>query len=339
MAVLIVDDQQDVRESLKYLLEAQGYADVRLAASGQQALDFLISGSTPDGVPADVVLTDVVMPGLSGIEVCRQIKSNPLLHDIPVLVMTGRSDEALLQQAFAAGAHDFIPKPVGPNELAARVRSALNLKHELDQRRDHERELEALTDRLKRLNDELHRLAILDELTGVPNRRFFNHLIRKEWGRAARDGTPLSLLLIDIDLFKGYNDRYGHPAGDGCLARVAGTVNRLTRRPGDAVARYGGEEFAVLLANTDTDGAAVVAETLRVAVERLGVEYAGSPHRVVTISLGVATAIPDRRTSPERLIIAADYALYDAKRAGRNRVSVAGMSGLHPEHDEVNDQA
>ena len=339
MAVLIVDDQRDVRESLKYLLEAQGYPDVRLAASGQQALDFLTSGSTHTGVPADVVLTDVVMPGLSGIEVCRQIKANPLLHDIPVLVMTGRSDEALLQQAFAAGAHDFIPKPVGPNELAARVRSALDLKRELDQRRAHERELEALTDRLKRLNDELQRLAVVDELTGVPNRRYFNQLIRKEWGRAARDGTPLSLLLIDIDLFKGYNDRYGHPAGDGCLARVAGRVNRLTRRPGDAVARYGGEEFAVLLANTNADGAAVVAEILRAAIEQLGVEHAGSPHRVVTISLGAATATPDRRSSPERLLGAADRALYDAKRAGRNRVAVANMSEPCTERSEVNDQA
>jgi diguanylate cyclase (GGDEF)-like protein len=323
LAVLIVDDQKDTRESLKFLLEAQGYSDVRLAASGREALDFLSPGGPVAAIPVDVVLTDVIMPGLSGIEVCRQIKASPRLHDIPVLVMTGRTDEALLAQAFAAGAHDFIPKPVGPNELLARVRAAINLKRELDHRRAHERELVELTARLKRLNDELQRLAILDDLTGIPNRRFFNLLVRKEWGRAAREAVPLSLILIDVDVFKAYNDRYGHPAGDACLARVAGALHRLTRRPGDAIARYGGEEFAVLLANTAADGAAVVAEKLRAAVEGLGLEHAGSAYRVVTISLGVAAAIPDRRTSPDRLMGAADRALYEAKSAGRNRIEIA----------------
>lgn len=323
MAILIVDDQRDMRESLKFLLEAQGHSDVRLAANGRDALDLLTLDGSVAGVPVDVMVIDVVMPGLSGIEVCRQIKADPRLHDIPVLVMTGRSDESLLQQAFAAGAHDFLPKPVSPNELTARVRAAIRLKQELDHRRAHERELVDMTDRLKRLNDQLKRLAILDDLTGIPNRRFFNQLVRKEWGRAAREETPLSLVLIDVDVFKAYNDRYGHPAGDACLARVAGALNRVTRRPGDAIARYGGEEFAVLLANTATDGAAVVAEKLRIAVEGLGLEHTGSAHRVVTISLGIATAIPDRRGSPDRLMGAADRALYEAKAGGRNRIGVA----------------
>jgi diguanylate cyclase (GGDEF)-like protein len=319
LAVLIVDDQRDMRESLKFLLESQGHSDVRLAANGREALDLLRLDEPAAGVGVDVVVIDVVMPGLSGIEVCRHIKADPRLHDIPVLVMTGRTDESLLEQAFAAGAHDFLPKPVSPNELAARVRAAIQLKQELDQRRAHERELVEMTDRLKRLNDQLKRLAVLDDLTGVPNRRFFNQLVRKEWGRAAREEAPLSLVLIDVDVFKAYNDRYGHPAGDACLARVAGALNRVTRRPGDAIARYGGEEFAVLLANTAAEGAAVVAETLRGAVESLGLEHAGSAHRVVTISLGVATAMADRRGSPDRLMAAADRALYEAKATGATR--------------------
>ena len=116
------------------------------------------------------------------------------------------------------------------------MRSAINLKRELEQRRTHECELTELNQRLRRLNDELHRLAIVDDLTGIPNRRFFNGLVRKEWGRAAREEIPVGLILIDVDVFKSYNDRYGHPAGDACLARVAGALSRLTRRPGDAVA-------------------------------------------------------------------------------------------------------
>jgi diguanylate cyclase (GGDEF)-like protein len=324
LAILIVDDQRDMRESLKVLLEAQGYKDVRLAASGRQALDLLAPGGPVATVPVDVVITDVVMPGLSGIEVCRQIKANAQLRDIPVLVITGRSDEALLDAAFAAGAHDFLPKPVGPKELLARVRSAVNLKRELDQRREHERELTELNHRLRRMNDELQRIAILDELTGVPNRRHFNSLVRKEWARAAREAIPVGLVLIDVDLFKNYNDLYGHPAGDTCLARVAGALGGVASRPADALARYGGEEFAVLLAHTSAGGAAIVAERLRVAVESLDLEHAGSNYGRVTISLGVAASVPDRRSSPDRLMGAADRALYQAKAAGRNRVHVAG---------------
>jgi diguanylate cyclase (GGDEF)-like protein len=165
-------------------------------------------------------------------------------------------------------------------------------------------------------------VAILDELTAVPNRRFFNLLLRQEWARAAREAHPLSILLIDVDLFKGYNDRYGHPAGDACLARIAGALNTLARRPGDAVARYGGEEFVALLAHTADKGAAIVGETLRAAVEGLNLEHAGSPFGQVTISVGVGSTVPDRGSTPERLLAAADHALYEAKSTGRNRVAV-----------------
>jgi diguanylate cyclase (GGDEF)-like protein len=323
VAILVVDDQRDMCESLQVLLRSHGYPDVRTAICGRQALDFLTGGANGlAGCPVDLVITDVRMPGLSGIEVCQQIKAAPHLRDIPVLIVTGRADEAVLERAFDAGAHDFIPKPANPTELLARVRSALNLKRELDQRKARERELVEVTDRLRRLNDELRRVAILDELTAVPNRRFFNLLLRQEWARAAREVHPLSLLLIDVDVFKGYNDRYGHPAGDACLARIAGTLNTLTRRPGDAVARYGGEEFVALLAHTAAKGAAAVAETLRAAVEDLNIEHGGSPVGKVTISVGVGSAVPNRNSTPDRLLTAADHALYEAKATGRNRVVV-----------------
>ena len=316
MAILVIDDQRDMRDSLQVLLRGHGYPDVRTAASGRQALDLLALD------PAfDVIVTDVHMPGLNGIDVCRQIKADPRLRDIPVLILTGMAEESVLQRAFAAGAHDFIPKTAHPPELLARVRSALNLKRELDQRKARERELVEVTDRLKRLNDELRRLAILDELTQIPNRRFFNLLLRQEWARAARDAQPLAVLLADVDVFKGYNDRYGHPAGDVCLARVAAALHGVVRRPGDAVARFGGEEFAVLLAQTPAEGALVVAENLRAAVAALDLEHAGSAHGRVTISLGVAATVPDHTMGAERLLAAADQALYEAKAGGRNRAA------------------
>src|SRR6185437_2913636 len=141
----------------------------------------------------------------------------------------------------------YITKPFSVNELLARMRSAANLKRQFDQRRQREEELLQVTQQLKRLNEELQRLSILDELTGIPNRRFFNILLTQEWGRSARIVVPLSMMLIDIDFFKNYNDFYGHPQGDRCLQKVAATLNSLVHRPGDCVARYGGEEFVVLL--------------------------------------------------------------------------------------------
>jgi diguanylate cyclase (GGDEF)-like protein len=307
-----------MRDSIRLLLQAQGHGDVRTAASGREALELLAMADA--GI--EVVLTDVHMPGLDGIELCRRIKADQRLRDVPVLILTGMADDGVLERAFAAGAHDFIPKPGNPPELLARLRSAVKLKRELDRRKARERDLVDVTDRLKRLNDELRRLAVLDELTQVPNRRFFNMLLRQEWARAAREVHPLALVLVDVDLFKNYNDRYGHPAGDACLARVAAGLQGVVRRPGDAVARFGGEEFVILLAHTAAPGAAIVAENLRAAVEEQNLEHAGSPFGRVTISLGVASAIPDRSTAPERLLAAADQSLYDAKAAGRNRAAM-----------------
>ena len=142
----------------------------------------------------------------------------------------------------------------------------MNLKRELDQRMAREQELLCVTRRLERANDKLRRLSMLDELTGVPNRRYFNLMLTREWGRASREDLPLALVILDVDWFKSYNDRYGHPAGDACLIQIATALASLIRRPGDLAARYGGEEFVILLANTTSDGAAIVAETVRAGV-------------------------------------------------------------------------
>jgi diguanylate cyclase (GGDEF)-like protein len=173
---------------------------------------------------------------------------------------------------------------------------------------------------LRRTNELLLDLASKDGLTGIANRRAFDERIAAEWNRAGRDSRPLSLLTIDVDYFKKFNDRYGHLVGDACLREVAKTLSLSARRGGDLVARIGGEEFAVLLPNLDLEGAGRIAEALRERIEQLGVEHCESPLRIVTVSVGVAAARPVKGASFNALIDWADSALYEAKRAGRNRV-------------------
>ncbi len=323
MCVLIVDDNADARRALQIFLHAKGYADVITAGSGNEALEVL-SADNPESEPRiEVVLLDVNMDGIDGIETCRRIKADQRLRDVPVLMLTACMEDHALESAFAAGACDYIAKPVNVTELLARLRSALNLKHELEQRRARERELVRVTEQLRKLNEELQRLSIVDELTGIANRRFFNLVLAQEWARATRSVLPLSLVMIDIDFFKNYNDHYGHPRGDECLRRVAQCLHHVARRPGDCVARYGGEEFAAILANTGAAGAAVLAEALRKSVEDMGLEHNASPlGGRLTVSLGVATVVPTRTMSADALVAAADRAVYEAKASGRNRVQV-----------------
>lgn len=321
VSVLIVDDSIDTCRILKDLLEHKGYDEVIALPSGEAALAYLRADLIHEAPPpAKVVLLDVDMPGMNGIEVCRRIKATPHLRDIAVLIVTAYADERMLQRAFEAGACDYLTKPVSPVELEARVRSAWNLRRELEIIKMREQELREATEQLQRLNRKLQRLSMVDELTEVSNRRFFNILLGQEWSRATRDGLPLSLILIDVDFFKNFNDRYGHPEGDRCLMSVAKVLNGEPKRAGDYVARYGGEEFTVLLTHTGREGAVAFAEKLRERVRSLKIEHRGSPFGVVTISLGVATMVPQRRSASETLIRAADQALYEAKNLGRNQV-------------------
>jgi diguanylate cyclase (GGDEF)-like protein len=324
VGVLIVDDSRASREALRTLLEAKGYTVVSCAASGPEALEFLgvsASNSLPGDV--DVILMDVEMPGMDGIETCRRIKACTRFKDTPILIVTGLPEEQLLETAFEAGAADYIPKPVYGPELLARLRAALNLKREIDNLKAREQELVGVTEQLRRLNRDLERLAVLDELTGAANRRLFNLMLHQEWGRAAREVQSVALVMVDIDFFKNYNDRYGHQSGDECLQQVAAALGSVAQRSGDQVARYGGEEFVVLMPHTGLTGAVIVAEKLRKRVEDLHITHAASPVAShVTISLGVAAGIPERRTTPDALLAAADHALYEAKRNGRNCVKV-----------------
>lgn len=320
MSILIVDDSEDMRNSTRTLLELAGHTDVVTAASAQAAFDLLGIDSAAAPPAIDVILMDVVMPKVDGIEACRRIKAQRQLRDIPIIMLTGRAEENDLAAAFAAGAIDYITKPVKVIELLARLRSALALKHEFDERRRRQSELMELTRQLREANLHLEQISTQDPLTGIANRRFFTATLAREWARAIREGVPISVIMIDVDHFKDYNDRYGHPQGDECLRTIAQTLRGRLRRPGDLLARYGGEEFVTLLTQTGSAGARAVAEAFRASVESLRIEHVRVPLQIVTISLGVATTIPQRQANADTLVEAADQALYDAKRAGRNRV-------------------
>lgn len=312
MSILIVDDSATSRMLLETILTKAGYEDLILAGTAQEALDYLHGAK----VLPDLVLMDINMPGMDGIEATRIIKGLERFQDIQIIMVTVSDEEAYLEQAFEAGAMDFINKPVSKVELRARIRSVLRLKQEMDQRRARERELEELTCRLAEQSN-------LDCLTNVANRRCFNEMYPREWDRARREGRELHVLMIDIDHFKLYNDTYGHLKGDECLAKVAEAIAKALKRPADFMARYGGEEFVVVLPDTDAKGAENIAREIQANLAALALEHVSSTVAdTVTVSIGIAGAKPNGKGA-EQLLNISDKALYEAKTAGRNTIRIS----------------
>lgn len=323
MTIVIVDDTVFGLELTKAFLVAAGYLNVITVQSAEELYQLIESHSDRGIVDLDLILMDIVMPDVNGIEACRNIKKREGLLDVPVIMVTATTYKEDLELAFSAGAMDYITKPLDRVELLARVRSALRLKHEIDRRKTRELELLEVTRQLEAANEVLLNLSLLDGLTGIANRRYFDQVLLHECGRSKRDKTPLSLIILDIDYFKAFNDTYGHLKGDDCLKKVASELKQTLKRPGDFLARYGGEEFAVVLPNTDDLGAISVAEEMRAGVEGAGIAHINSRCADnVTVSLGVITRFPGQADTPEDLILAADRALYLSKNEGRNRVSV-----------------
>lgn len=298
--ILVVDDIPSNVHVLSRILKDD--YDIYFATDGERALE-LVQSRMPD-----LVLLDIMMPGMDGFEVCTRMKADATTRDIPVIFISAKSEVEDETRGLEVGAIDFITKPISPPIVKARVRNHLLLKRQADL---------------------LRSLSFLDGLTGIANRRQFDETMQREWRRCARMHAPLSLIMLDVDHFKAFNDHYGHQAGDECLRAVAEVLAEQVKRPSDLVARYGGEEFVCLLPETENEGAILVAERLRAAVARLDIPHDSSPVAPhVTISLGVATALPVSDTSPEALSQLADRLLYQAKRAGRNRAEGAVVPAL-----------
>ena len=289
--ILVVDDTP---ANVRILLEA--FCDdqmVVVAPNGEQALELAVTEAP------DLILLDVVMPGIDGYEVCRRLKANPDTANIPVIFITGRNEEQDEIKGLELGAVDYITKPFSLPIVRTRVRTHLELKH---------------------LRDQLERQSMVDGLTGIPNRRRYQEHLALVWGQCLRQRSALTLILMDVDYFKAYNDHYGHQAGDDCLVRVAQALETTHRRYLDLVARYGGEEFICILPGTDGPGALSRAEAMRTAVESLAIPHAySSAGSRVTISLGAVCYHPRAGDGPEAAVALADQALYRAKQEGRNR--------------------
>jgi diguanylate cyclase (GGDEF)-like protein len=323
MSILVVDDSIDSQRLITVFLKSGGYKDIYTVSSAAEAYRFLDLQAFSEGQSVDLILMDIVMPDVNGIEACKMLKKLESVLDVPIIMVTAKTEKEELDLAFSAGAMDYITKPINKIELLARVRSALRLKHEVDERKARELELIEVTRQLAASVEVLRQLSLRDGLTGVANRRHFDEILASELSRSKREHQYLSLVMFDIDFFKAYNDRYGHLQGDDCLRLVATSAAHSLSRSGDLLARYGGEEFAVILPQTDVVGAAVVAEQIRSAVADLHIAHAASNcNDMVTISLGVGVFDPKEAIAPEDLIKRADWALYRSKENGRNQVSV-----------------
>ena len=316
--VLIVDDDPAHVRHVREGLAPQGYI-FKEANDGTQALS-AIREARPD-----LILMDVEMPGLGGVEVCRIIKANSGEDGfgfIPVILMTARQAAGKVE-GLELGADDYLVKPFDMLELSARVKSMLRLKVLQDALVEKNRELDRANKELARRREELLALSRTDALTGLFNRRYFEERLNEEFARSRRYGSPLSLVMLDIDHFKRINDTFGHPFGDQVLKAVAQTA-RSRLREVDLLARYGGEELIALLPETGPVDALKVCERVREAIASLGLEHPAAdgtqePVRL-TASLGVATVPSADLASAEALLMAADTSLYAAKGAGRNRV-------------------
>ena len=290
--VLVVDDDVTNITIIAHLLESE--CDVVFATSGEQALDLIAR------VQPDLVLLDVMMPGMDGYAVCKKLKADPVTAAIPVIFVTGLQESESESHGLELGAADYVTKPFNANVVRARVRNHVELK---------------------RARDRLAALAATDGLTGLANRRAFDAALDRECKRLARTHALMGLVMLDIDHFKAFNDAYGHIAGDDCLRRVADALTSAMHRPADLAARYGGEEFVCILPDTTIEGAVAVAERIQSAIRDLAIPQSRpKADGTVRASYGVVSTVCVQETDGEAILQSADACLYQAKQDGRNRI-------------------
>lgn len=299
--ILIVDDDSSVVIALHKVLQDIGR--IRFASTASQALE-MINGTRPD-----LILLDVELPNINGLKLCIMLKQDVETASIPVLFITSKIETGFEEKVFDAGASDFITKPLKPRVVAARVQTHLAYHKALVQ---------------------LNKLAHTDSLSGLANRLSFDEQLDIEFRRARRQQEPLSIVMIDIDEFKKYNDYFGHVAGDDCIKAIGRGLNKITKRPADFAARFGGEEFSLILPNTDKRGADVLIGSLMSTISDLAIKHAPEAiYPIVTVSVGFSTLEPmqcDFSTiAPLDVVSAADKALYQSKHDGRNRYSYQAL--------------
>ncbi|MCP4118838.1 MAG: diguanylate cyclase [Desulfobacteraceae bacterium] len=291
--ILVVDDERFNLNVLADLLKTD--YTVILAKNGEQALE------RAGKQPPDLILLDIMMPGMDGYQTLKALKENQTTREIPVIFITALGGGEEEEKGLLLGAVDYIVKPFQPAIVMARVKIHLKIV------------------RQRKL---LENIALLDGLTEIPNHRSFTERFAQEWQRAMRSRAPLSLGILDVDHFKQYNDTYGHGQGDEVLKTVATVLTQELKRTPDFAARYGGEEFAMLLPETDARGAAKVAQKICKAIEDLGIEHAGSSaSRWLTVSIGGTTLVPTMEQTEGQLFETADKMLYEAKKKGRNQAT------------------
>ncbi len=292
--ILVIDDDLIITDMLKMILEEN-----HTVLCTHDAIDGL---SLARAEQPDLILLDVSMPGVDGYELCRILKTDQETKNTPIIFITANASPEDETEGLEAGAVDYITKPINPSIVKIRVGIHMELKKQ---------------------RDSIDELSTLDPLTGLFSRRWFDHFLDQELRRNTRTRTPVSVILIDIDNFKTYNDNYGHIAGDECLRLVAKKLQEVPRRGGDLVARYGGEVFAVILPNTPYESLLFMTEKFRLAINKAGISHPFSDvSNSVTVSAGAATVIPNNLLSPDALVQEVEEMLYEAKRKGRNRACI-----------------
>lgn len=303
--ILVVDDVKMNLQVMANILDHEGY-EVTLVSNGYQALERVYSAQP------DLILLDLMMPEISGLEVCEKIQADPDLADIPIIFLSASQEQEHLLEAFEKGAVDYVTKPFNTAELLARVKMHLELKYS-------RQKLKKLLEEQVELVQQLERLANTDALTGIWNRRYLLTIAAQEINRSQRYNFSFSVLLIDIDYFKKINDTYGHNVGDEVIIFMTQIVIDNLRKP-DCFGRFGGEEFVVLLPETDTDEALIVAERIRSSIQNQSITVEDKKVSI-TISIGVSSYYLGDKTI-DAIIQRSDQALYQAKNQGRNRVIV-----------------
>lgn len=320
IVVFLVDDQAMIGEAVRRAIASESDMVFHYCSRAEDAL------AMAEKIGPTVILQDLVMPDVDGLTLVSRYRAHPATRDIPIIVLSSKEDAAVKSEAFAADVSDYLVKLPDKIELIARIRHHSKSYLNRRQRDAAYRALSDSQDKLIRMNEVLQRLSHVDGLTGLSNRRYLDDFMETEWRRSTRELTEFSVLMIDVDSFKKFNDGNGHLAGDEVLKQVAHAIRNCLHRPADLAARFGGEEFVVVLPGTAHVGAQVMADRICQSVSALNIAHASlGPDARVTVSIGGGATLPVRGGEPTDLLAIADEALYAAKAAGKNRAIVRDL--------------